>query len=1241
LAGTSQKNNTGRTSAASGQKKTTQRSTGSRSATAGARSTGAKTTASGTRSTSAKTSGSARGTGGASRNGGTASRSANAGTRGGNTRSASSRNTSTSAHSASTRQPASKPRPQYESFLGPEIIFLVLFAVCVLLFLSNLGLCGAVGAAIHGFLRGAFGIMGYVFPIYLFVAALFYQANRDNGKAVAKLAASVGVFLVFCGLAALLTTKKVEASTTMAEYYAQAKEMLNGGAIGGLFLNLLCPTIGTIGAYVVTILLATIGIVFITEKSVLQPISKGSKKVYDTAREDVARRKEEHAIKAEERRLSRLEQKVSGIAADTTVGDGSEGTEYIAEESVTDRTVTDRPVVRVTETEPQGSKASSTIPISGVGYEKKAQEQSVSEPQTISRPAIQAKKTKNPQNSLQMEPLAPERPDAPVIPVSGDVLVSKRDTRTLSELEALDSLHGNVFSQTRDKLIWKDSEEERQPVVIPTDAGVQMHLRDVKQQVVENVEPMIENARSMELSFGVSAGEQPILPWEQQVSQLEAEDSDNWSAPLDSLDLAEAQAAGEWSGYDFEEENSDSVMEPIRIHRHGTGVDYDAVEPQDTFADVKRVTTASGKMVEVELDPDDDPLTRKRIQNRLQEQAAKHGSQGSIARGSQGDTVSLAGGNGLGSYARPEPESGKKKLVPNWNDEDVSQSGMPQSGTHQNGSYGSQSTPYSGGARNLQGSASGQAQRGQVAGQQSLGQYGAGTEKTKYGETDKIAAQAKRPLKPYVMPPMNLLKAGDNKKRNSDRELRETARKLETTLQSFGVNVTVTNISCGPTVTRYELQPEQGVRVSKIVGLADDIKLNLAAADIRIEAPIPGKASVGIEVPNKENATVFLRDVLESDAFKNHPSKMTFAVGQDISGGMVVTDLAKMPHLLIAGATGSGKSVCINTLIMSILYKAKPEEVRLIMVDPKVVELSVYNGIPHLMIPVVTDPKKAAGALNWAVAEMTDRYRKFADWNVRDLKGYNQKAAAEAEKNGETFTALPQIVIIVDELADLMMVAPGEVEDAICRLAQMARAAGIHLVIATQRPSVNVITGLIKANVPSRIAFSVSSGVDSRTILDMNGAEKLLGKGDMLFAPSGYPKPVRVQGAFISDGEVASVVEFLSKHNQSQNYDSAIEARLASMDNGSGNGAGESGNGGGAGAGRDEYFVEAGRFVIEKEKATIGMLQRVFKIGFNRAARIMDQLAEVGVVGDDAGTKAREILMTMDQYEQLLRELGL
>jgi S-DNA-T family DNA segregation ATPase FtsK/SpoIIIE len=482
------------------------------------------------------------------------------------------------------------------------------------------------------------------------------------------------------------------------------------------------------------------------------------------------------------------------------------------------------------------------------------------------------------------------------------------------------------------------------------------------------------------------------------------------------------------------------------------------------------------------------------------------------------------------------------------------------------------------------------------------------------------------------------MKAGDHKQRNPEAALQETARKLESTLQSFGVGVTVTNISCGPTVTQYELQPEPGVRVNKIQSLADDIQLNLAAADIRIEAPIPGKASIGIEVPNKENATVYLRDILESPEFKQHPAKTAFAVGQGISGEVIVTDLAKMPHLLIAGATGSGKSVCINTLVMSVLYKATPDEVRLIMIDPKVVELSVYNGIPHLMIPVVTDPKKAAGALNWAVAEMTDRYRKFADAGVRDLKGYNEKIRQEAAQNGEEAKTLPQIIIIVDELADLMMVAPGDVEDAICRLAQMARAAGLHLVLATQRPTVNVITGLIKANVPSRIAFSVSSGTDSRTIIDMNGAEKLLGKGDMLFYPSGFQKPVRVQGAFVSDGEVSEVVEYVKAHNTADTYSSAIEAQLASMENQETPGTAAAGN---TNNGRDEYFAEAGRFIIDKQKASIGMLQRVFKIGFNRAARIMDQLAEAGVVSEDAGTKAREILMDMAQFEELLNELGM
>ena len=500
-------------------------------------------------------------------------------------------------------------------------------------------------------------------------------------------------------------------------------------------------------------------------------------------------------------------------------------------------------------------------------------------------------------------------------------------------------------------------------------------------------------------------------------------------------------------------------------------------------------------------------------------------------------------------------------------------------------------------------------------------------------DVEAEAAEAAEAVKrEYVYPPLSLLKHGSTRTGASqEQEVRRTAAKLQQTLDSFGVHAKVTNVSCGPSVTRYELMPEQGVKVKQIVALSDDIKLNLAAADIRIEAPIPGKSAVGIEVPNGENSTVMLRDLLETDEFEKHKSNLAFAVGKDIGGKTVVADIAKMPHLLIAGATGSGKSVCINTLIMSILYKAKPEDVKLIMIDPKVVELSVYNGIPHLFIPVVTDPKKAAGALNWAVAEMTDRYNKFAEYGVRDLKGYNQKV--EAAGMGDDPSApkkLPQIVIIVDELADLMMVAPGEVEDSICRLAQLARAAGLHLIIATQRPSVNVITGLIKANMPSRIAFSVSSGIDSRTIIDMYGAEKLLGKGDMLFYPQGYQKPARVQGAFVSDEEVSDVVDFLKENNMDGGHSAAMEAQLAKVQQVS-----EATR---ANEDVDALFAEAGKFIIEKDKASIGMLQRVFKIGFNRAARIMDQLSDAGVVGPEEGTKPRKILMSEEEFENYLEQ---
>ena len=500
-----------------------------------------------------------------------------------------------------------------------------------------------------------------------------------------------------------------------------------------------------------------------------------------------------------------------------------------------------------------------------------------------------------------------------------------------------------------------------------------------------------------------------------------------------------------------------------------------------------------------------------------------------------------------------------------------------------------------------------------------------------------LAAKTEPPKKkPYKFPPISLLAPIKNKGPKGDQDVRDTALKLKNTLESFGVSVTITDYSRGPAVTRYELTPEVGVKVSKILSLQDDIKLSLAAADIRIEAPIPGKSAIGIEVPNKEKQMVGFRELMEYEGFKNAKSKLAFALGKDIGGQIIVGDVAKMPHVLIAGATGSGKSVCLSTIIMSILYKAKPEEVRFIMIDPKQVELTAYNGIPHMLIPVVTDAKKAAGALNWAVQEMEKRYKLFARYNVRNLEGFNKKVDEENPDPEDLSKAdlrfMPQIVVIVDELADLMMVAHGEVEEAIVRLSQLARAAGIHLVIATQRPSVDVITGLIKANVPSRIALSVSSGTDSRTILDMVGAEKLLGKGDMLYSPSGMPKPLRVQGAYIDDDEIVSVTDFIKNQCGDAEYDESITQSIDS-------GSVSVGNSGGAveeDERFDEYFEEAGRLVIEKDKASIGYLQRVFKIGFNRAARIMDQLSEAGVVGPEEGTKPRKVLMTMDEFEDFM-----
>ena len=479
----------------------------------------------------------------------------------------------------------------------------------------------------------------------------------------------------------------------------------------------------------------------------------------------------------------------------------------------------------------------------------------------------------------------------------------------------------------------------------------------------------------------------------------------------------------------------------------------------------------------------------------------------------------------------------------------------------------------------------------------------------------------------YEYPPVELLSKGTKKAiKGGAKALTEVATRLQKTLYSFGVQAKVENVSVGPAITRYELKPAEGVRVSKIANLADDIALNLAAETIRIEAPIPGKQAVGIEVPNTEKETVHFRDVVESEAFQDSKSKLSVALGKDVAGNMEIADIAKMPHALIAGATGSGKSVCINTLITSIIYKAKPSEVKFVMVDPKVVELSVYNGIPHLLIPVVTDPKKAAGALAWAVQEMDNRYNLFAQKGVRDLKGYN--ALIEKE---EGVGKLPQILIIIDELADLMMVAAKEVEDSICRLAQKARAAGMHLIIATQRPSVDVITGIIKANIPSRIAFAVSSQVDSRTILDQVGAEKLLGKGDMLFYPSGAPKPVRVQGAFVSDDEVEKIVSFV-KSNGEATYSEDI---LESIENSNKTDKELAAEAADSDDDTDPFLMDAIDVVVETGQASTSFIQRRFKVGYARAGRIIDQMEERGIISGYQGSKPRQVLMSLEKLQEL------
>ena len=851
-----------------------------------------------------------------------------------------------------------KKKTQEYSVLHGEIIILCVLAVCIFLMISCFGLGGIAGEICSSVIFGLFGWVGYVIPILIFGVVAFLISNKGNTHAYIKTAAAIVLVCLVAAFLELLVNSYTP-GTGLMEHYRQASIRKDaGGLLGGAQVQLLCPMLGVVGAYIAIVILAVISVILITERSLLKPLSHGGKRVY----EDAKIRHETAAIRAAKKREERRQTRVLRLEA-------------LQAEAEKER------VQKQNEEKKESKKA-------------RRQDQKVSGVSFATTLSDGTSKRKSP----EVQELIPDLP----------------------------------------------MDEKPQDIPFPFDETQRDDLPETA-FVINRADDRIEAEQAEETNI-----------WGEEPRTLDSEVND-------------------------------------------------------------------GEQVSAS------PAKKKTTKQDIQEIAA---------------------------------------------------------------------------------------------------------------ETQNVEAEIKekeeQPKPVYKIPPLRLLKRGKKGGGDSDAHLRATALKLEQTLQNFGVKVHVTNASCGPSVTRYEIQPEQGVKVSKIVGLADDIKLNLAVTDLRIEAPIPGKAAVGIEVPNSENSAVMLRDLLEAEDFQKSKSNLTVAVGKDIAGKVVIADIAKMPHLLVAGSTGSGKSVCINTLIMSMIFKSDPEDVKLIMVDPKVVELSVYNGIPHLLIPVVTDPKKAAGALNWAVAEMMKRYQMFAEYNVRDLKGFNEKIL-QMEPGEGVPKKMAQIVIIVDELADLMMVAPKDVEGAICRLAQLARAAGIHLILATQRPSVNVITGLIKANMPSRIAFAVSSGVDSRTIIDMNGAEKLLGKGDMLFYPTGYPKPVRVQGSFVSDKEVQQVVEYLIENNGNASYSNELEEHMnAELETENGSISIAAPGMENSSDARDQYFADAGYLIIEKEKASIGMLQRMFKIGFNRAARIMDQLAEVGVVGPEEGTKPRKVLMTKEEFEQYL-----
>ena len=1071
-----------------------------------------------------------------------------------------------------------------------DVTLIALFALMIFLFLCNFMNLGIVGSFFSNLMFGLTGVMAYLLPVLVFGLYLYYvlMSQRDD-KITAKILAILGLFLIICIFAELIGTD-LSAQTgydPAGIYTRSAEERSGGGILGGTLAFVLYRLLKTFGTILV-LLVAAVGCAYVLAQRSILELARD--KAMDARlhrlerREEEDRYREEHPEEFEDGEDPEYEEEPQRSHYDESRERYQDLQEKRRERILREREEARRREELARQRERERSRSA------GASAETNMWNTDLSEDEAF---AVEQEMPENPVR---------ETGEGGFAAAAG--MESKSAGAAAAPQEDLLSASSSLKSGEAGEPVETPSPAPAEPAGTEEDEAIEeQRLREEEKKARRDSEELHEirpeDYLDEELLRPAEEDTEETLPVHDPGREETASAGEVLRATIyrdgEDPDAEGSGSSGVPSG-DLPEESEESGRTPGAAQTENSSGDG-SEERDDSLHELTAGNAAAETKTETKIPEEYEEVPEIRVIRREPEQVS-----------------SSADGPDMASDKAEEARQEASSL------QDV-----PVHTEREN-------TPS-------------ELNAAQELGEQAQAPSPEKREEKNAASAAPVAARKRE----YQFPPISLLHPGAGSRADSDDELRSTAQTLQTTLRNFGVNITITDISQGPSVTRYEMLPEMGVKVSKIVSLADDIKLALAATDIRIEAPIPGKSAIGIEVPNKEAQPVALRDIVDTEEFRSQKSKLAFAVGKDIAGKPVYGDIAKMPHVLIAGATGSGKSVCINTIIMSILFHAKPEEVKLIMIDPKVVELSVYNSIPHLLIPVVTNPQKAAAALNWGVAEMEARYRAFADARVRDIKGYNalvkqhQQNGTDSQKEA-VMHFMPQIVIIVDELADLMMVAKNDVETAICRLAQLARAAGIHLIIATQRPSVDVITGLIKANMPSRIAFRVSSGVDSRTILDMNGAEKLLGKGDMLFFPQGLPKPNRVQGCFVSDDEVTDVVNFLAENDPASEEETAQHQReIDAMEAGA---AGAAGGISGADAAAsqesdvDELFGSAGAFIIEKNNASIGLLQRRYRIGFNRAARIMDQLCDAGVVGDSEGTKSRAIRMTPEQFEDYCRENG-